>query len=102
MLILDGTISLAADLQIATGGTTNFESVDVIEVTVDATLTTGPITLKRGMVLGSSGGKLTLAGGFITLTGVASTGGDIAFGTGCGAYVEWRRPCCVCRRLTFS
>ena len=81
MLMLDGTISLGADLQI-TGGTTNFESVDVIEVTVDATLTTGAITLKRGMVLGSSGGTLTLAGGDITLTGVASTGGDIGFGPG--------------------
>ena len=84
MLMLDGTISLGADLQIAevAGVTQNFESVDVIEVTVDAAmLTTGDITLKRGMVLGSSGGRLTLAGGDIELTGVASTGGDIGFGT---------------------
>ncbi len=84
MLMLDGTISLGADLQIAeiADVTQNFESVDVIEVTVDAaTLTTDDITLKRGMVLGSSGGTLILAGGAIELTGVASTGGDIGFGT---------------------
>ena len=80
-LILDGTISLGADLQI-TGGTIDFENVDVIEVTVDATLTTGSITLPRGLVLGGSGGTLTLAGGNVTLTGVASTGGDIGFGMG--------------------